>query len=160
MLIFFKCPFIIVFTKQILLYLFFTTFLPFIGNLSFKGLFSQKIWFFQNNKLSNLKVCICTLGKDENRYITEFVEHSKNYGVDKIYLYDNNDIDGERFENIIGKYVNNKFVEVIDWRGVKGTKTYYGIMDSCYQTYYDKYDWLIFYELTFLNLKVFFAKND
>ena len=102
----------------------------------------------------NLKVCICTLGKDENRYITEFVEYYKEYGVDKIYLYDNNDIDGERFENVIGKYVENKYVEIIDWRGVKGTSTYYGIMDSCYQTYHNQYDWLIFYELDeFLYLK-------
>ena len=113
-----------------------------------------KIEFFQTNNFLNLKVCICTLGKDENKYITEFVEHYKNYGVDKIYLFDNNDLDGERFENVIGKYINNKFVEIIDWRGIKGTSTYYGIMDSCYQTYHDKYDWLIFYELDeFLYLK-------
>ena len=102
----------------------------------------------------NLKVCICTLGKEENRYIKEFVEHYKNYSVDKIYLYDNNDIDGERFENVIGEYVDSNFVEIIDWRGVKGTSTYYGIMDSCYQTYHDLYDWLLFYELDeFLYLK-------
>jgi len=108
------------------------------------------------NKIAkyNLKVCICTLGKEENRYIKEFVEHYKNYSVDKIYLYDNNDIDGERFENVIGEYVDSNFVEIIDWRGVKGTSTYYGIMDSCYQTYHDSYDWLIFYELDeFLYLK-------
>ena len=113
-----------------------------------------KVEIFKKFKLSNLKVCICTLGKDENRYITEFVEHYKKYGVDKIYLYDNNNIDGERFEDVIGKYVDNQYVEIVDWRGVKGTSTYYGIMDSCYQTYHDKYDWLIFYELDeFLYLK-------
>ena len=109
---------------------------------------------FQKDKFNNLKICICTLGKDENRYITEFVEYYKNYGIDKIYLYDNNDIEGERFEKVIGKYVDNSFVEIIDWRGVKGTSTYYGIMDSCYQTYHDQYDWLLFYELDeFLYLK-------
>ena len=115
---------------------------------------------------SNLKVCLCTLGKDENRYITEFVEYYKKYGVDKIYLYDNNDIDGERFENVIGKYIDNKYVEIIDWRGVKGTSTYYEIMDSCYQNYYNQYDWLIFYELDefiylkkYKNVKAFLINN-
>ena len=108
----------------------------------------------RNFSLSNMKVCICTLGKNENRYILEFVEHYKKYGVDKIFLYDNNDLEGERFENVIGQYVYDKFVDIIDWRGVKGTSTYYGIMDSCYQSYHDKYDWLIFYELDeFLYLK-------
>ena len=114
----------------------------------------NKFELYQEYKLSNLKICICTLGKEENRYITEFIEHYKNYGVDKIYLYDNNDIDGERFENVIGKYIDNKYVEIIDWRGVKGSSTYYGIMDSCYQTYHEKFDWLIFYEFDeFLYLK-------
>ena len=114
----------------------------------------RKIQLFQNYRLNNTKVCICTLGKNENKYITEFVDHYKNYGVDKIYLYDNNDIDGERFEDAIGKYIHNKYVQIIDWRGIKGKSVYYGIMDSCYQTNHDQYDWLIFYELDeFLYLK-------
>ena len=108
----------------------------------------------KNNKLFNLRVCVCTLGKEENRYIAEFVEHYKNYGVDKIYLYDNNDINGERYDKVIRKYIRNKFVEVIDWRGVKGTSTYYGILNSCYKAFHDQYDWLIFYEIDeFLFLK-------
>ena len=114
----------------------------------------KKKELLRNFLLSNMKICICTLGKNENKYISEFVEHYKKYGVDKIYLYDNNDLEGERFENVIGQYVNDNFVEIIDWRGVKGTSTYYGIMNSCYQAYHDKYDWLIFYELDeFLYLK-------
>ena len=78
--------------------------------------------------------------------INEFVEYYKNYGVDKIYLYDNNDINGERFESAIGNYVDNNFVEIINWRGLKGNSTYYGIMDSCFQNFLNNYDWLIFYE--------------
>ena len=114
----------------------------------------NKIQILSDYNFLNLKVCICTLGKDENRYITEFVEHYKNYGVDKIYLYDNNDINGEKFENVIGKYIANEYVEIINWRGVKGKSTYYRIMNTCYQTYHDKYEWLIFYELDeFLYLK-------
>ncbi len=30
----------------------------------------------------DIKVCVCTLGKLENKYIREFVQHYKNYGVD------------------------------------------------------------------------------
>ena len=53
-------------------------------------------------------------------------------------------------------YINNEFVKVIDWRGVKGNSTYYGIMDDCYQTHHEKYDWLIFYEIDeFLYLKYY-----
>ena len=126
----------------------------------------KRFEIINKDKLSNLKVCICTLGKDENKYIAEFVEHYKNYGVDKIYLYDNNDINGEKFEDAIGEYVDNNFVEIINWRGVKGTSTYYRIMDSCYQSYHDKYDWLIFYELdefiylkNYQNIKLFLSNK-
>ena len=119
--------------------------------------FLNNITIFEINKkyeLSKLKVCICTLGKDENRYIREFVEYYKNYGVDKIYLYDNNDINGEKFESVISQYINNKFVEIINWRGMNGKSTYYKIIDSCYQTHHNYYDWLIFYEIDeFIYLK-------
>ena len=116
--------------------------------------YSQSSELFKKYKIANLKVCICTLGKNANKYISEFVEHYKNYGVDKIYLYDNNDKKGERFEHIIGNNIDNGFVDLINWRGIKGNSTYYKIMNSCYQSYHDQYDWLIFYELDeFLYLK-------
>ncbi len=116
--------------------------------------YSNKFKLIKIERANNLKVCVCTLGKNENRYIKEFVELYKNFSVDKIYLYDNNDIDGERFDDVISEFIKNGFVEIIDWRGVKGTSTYYGIMDSCYQSYHNEYDWQIFYELDeFLYLK-------
>ena len=39
--------------------------------------------FFQFFDYKNLKVCVCTPPKKENKYIREFVEHYKNYSVDK-----------------------------------------------------------------------------
>ncbi len=113
-----------------------------------------KYKLIKSKKVKELKVCLCTLGKNENRYIREFVSFYKNYNVDKIYLYDNNDIDGERFEDAIIEFIKSGFVEIIDWRGAEGNSTYYKIIGSCYQKYHNKYDWLIFYELDeFLYLK-------
>ena len=98
-----------------------------------------------DNKYLNITVCICTLGKKENRYIKEWVEHYEKYGVDKIYLYDNNDPDGERFEEVIKDYIDKGFVEVLNWRGRK--RPIMKIMTNCYQNNYNKYDWMMFYEL-------------
>ena len=98
-----------------------------------------------SNKSINIKICICTLAKNENRYIKEFVEHYKKYGVDKIYLYDNNDIKGERIEEAIDKYVKNGFVKILNWRGKK--QALYKIMNNCYQTNFNNYDFLLFYEI-------------
>ncbi len=116
------------------------------------------------NKNQKLKVCLCTLGKKENKYIREFVEHYRKYGVDKIFLYDNNDIDGERFEEVINDYINEGFVELINWRGE--SKALIKIINNCYQNNHDIYDWLIFYEIdefiylkTFNNIKDFLSQK-
>ena len=99
----------------------------------------------EEKNINNTKVCLCTPAKNENRYIREFVEHYEKYGVDKIFLYDNNDIEGEKFDEILSDYIEKGFVEVRDWRGK--AKALMQMMNDCYQTNYQIYDWLIFYEL-------------
>ena len=69
------------------------------------------------NDINNIKICLFTPGKQENKYIREFIQFYEKMGVDKIYLYDNNNIDGEKFEEVINNYFNNGFVEISDWRG-------------------------------------------
>ena len=99
-----------------------------------------------NQRQSNdTKVCVCTLAKLENKYIREFVQHYEKYGVDKIFLYDNNDIDGENFEEVINDYIRNEFVELMNWRGKY--QAMMKIMNDCYRRNSKNYDWLIFYEI-------------
>ena len=83
-------------------------------------------------------VCVCTIGKMENRYIREFVEHYKKYGIYKIFLYDNNDLDGEKFEDVISDYINDDFVEVINIRGKLTPQ--FEFYNDCYHKNYDNYD--------------------
>ena len=104
------------------------------------------------NQINNLKVCICTLGKKENKYIREFVSHYRKYGVDKIFLYDNNNLNDERFDNIISDYIKIKFVEILNYRGKETPQ--FTIFDDCYKKNNNIYDWLIFYDLDeYINLK-------
>ena len=44
-----------------------------------------------------IKVAVCCIGRQENRYINEFISHYLNLGVDKIFIYDNNGYDEEYF---------------------------------------------------------------
>lgn len=130
---------------------------------------SMLIIFIQLNK--KIKVCLCAVGKNENKYIIEFIEHYKNYGVDKIFIYDNNDLDGEKFDEILSQYIKKKFIEILYHRGEKG------IQKRMFQDCYDKnkriYNWLIFYDFDefihlkkynnikeFLNLKKFIKCNS
>ena len=112
---------------------------------------SSSINISNSINISDLKVCVCTLGRNENRYIREFVNHYKKYGVDKIFLYDNNLVDGEKFEDVINDYIQKGFVEILNWRGRNAPV--FSIMNECYKNNKDKYDWIIFYEIDeFLNL--------
>ena len=97
---------------------------------------------FKNNYI---KICICTIGKNENRYIKEYIEYYKKYGVDKIFLYDNNNLDGEKFENIINEYITQNFVEIKNWRGIKSPQMM--IYKDCYKKNYNKFEWLIFNDI-------------
>ena len=115
-------------------------------------------------KKTDIKVCLCTPCKKENRYIKEFVEFYKDWGVDKIFLYDNNEKDGEKMDEVLHDYIKNGFVEIYDWRGKY--KILMNMMDDCYQRNNRNYDWLLFYETDeFLHLKNYtnikkFLKED
>ena len=100
-----------------------------------------------------MKVGMCTIGKNDNKYIKEFVQYYEQFGVDKIFLYDNNDSKGEKFDDIISDYIKSGLVQISDWRG-KTKKL--EMMNDCYKNNNDKYDWLIFYDLDeYIHLKGF-----
>ncbi len=104
------------------------------------------------DKPKYLKIALCTMGKWENHYIREWVEYYKNLGISKIFLYDNNDIDGERFEYVINDYIESGFVKVIDIRGK--SKYQLKVYIDFYNNYSKYYDWCCFFDIDeFLVLK-------
>ena len=110
-------------------------------------------------KLEKTKICICTIGKRENKYIKEFIEYYKNYGIDKIFLYDNNNLNEEYFDDILYNYIKKNYVEIINWRGINSPqmKIYY----DCYKKNYNNYDWLIFNDIDeYLYLKNYKCIKD
>ena len=101
--------------------------------------------FLLKKKFIKLKVCLCTIGKEENRYIREFLEFYKRMKVDKIFLYDNNDLKGETFEEVISDYINSGFVELINFRGFQSPQL--NSYNNCYKKNSDVYDWILFYDI-------------
>lgn len=81
---------------------------------------SLKIWLYhcrlyvlqrydsrKSNYTKTGKIALCCIAKMENDYIRFFVEYYKNLHFDKIFIYDNNDIDGEKFEDVINDYIQS-----------------------------------------------------
>jgi hypothetical protein len=89
----------------------------------------------------------------ENEYIRFYVEYYKNLHFDKILIYDNNNPDGERFEEVIGDYIDSGLVDIIDFRGRKVSQLL--AYQDCYDKYNKEYDWIAFFDcdefLTFAN---------
>lgn len=88
------------------------------------------------------KVAVCAIGRLENRYAVEWVEHYNSLGVDKIFIYDNNHVDdGELFADVLQPYIEAGFVEVVYFEGLQ--KDAY---EKCYRDHSDEYEWVGFFD--------------
>lgn len=92
-----------------------------------------------------MKVALCCIGRLENRYIREYVDFYLGIGVDKIFLYDNNYDGEEYFEDVIGDYVSQGSVEVINYRSRERCQV--AAYQDCYDKHGSEYDWICFFDI-------------
>ena len=118
--------------------------------LFYLSYFFNKVKVFLKNK--NIKVCLCAIGKKENLYAKEFVNHYKKIGYNHIYIYDNNDENDEKFEDVLQDEINSNFVTIVNIRGKIKGQCYVYI--DCYEKHHKEYDWLSFFDMDeFLEVK-------
>lgn len=91
------------------------------------------------------KVLLCAICKMENYYIREWVEHYKSLGFDNICLFDNNDVDGEHLEDVIGDYIDEGFVILKDARGFYRYQI--ESYNVCYNQYKNEYKWIAYFDI-------------
>ena len=88
------------------------------------------------------KVAVCAIGRLENRYAVEWVEHYNALGFDKIFIYDNNRVeDGELFADVLQPYIEAGFVEITSFDGLQ--KDAY---EKCYRDHSGDYEWIGFFD--------------
>lgn len=108
-------------------------------------------YIFLNKKIKNNNelIGLCVIGRNENLYIKEFVRHYRKLGYNHIFLYDNNDLNGEKFEDVISNEISNGFVSIINYRGKRG-KNIHPQSDAyrdCYKKNNQQYIWLSFFDI-------------
>lgn len=119
---------------------------------------SLKIWLYhcrlyvlqrydsrKSNYTKTGKIALCCIAKMENDYIRFFVEYYKALHFDKIIIYDNNDSDGEKCEDVINDYIQSGFVKIIDFRGRKVAQL--SAYQNCYDRFNKQYDWIAFFDV-------------
>ena len=120
-------------------------------------IFSVLIYDFFIIKKSNKKfICLCVIGKNENLYVKEYINHYKNLGYDHIFIYDNNEVNDERFSDILQSEIKNGLVSIIDFIGYKSNSisTQIDAYYDCYKRNNRNYNWLSFYDFDeYLELK-------
>ena len=111
------------------------------------------IHFLYESKINSIKTSICLITKEEIRYIKEFVDYYRKLNIKKIFLYDNNDINGEYLENILSNYIKLDFIEIINYRG--RYKPQFQAYNHCYFNKNKDFNWVAFYdadEYLYINL--------
>ena len=111
---------------------------------------TQAAWLQQHRKLWEptpqmrgvKKVAICAIGRNENRYAVEWVEHYQQIGVSKIFVYDNYFGNEEPLANTLKKYVKSGFVEIIDIHDRPDLQC--RAYEHCYKNHGNEYAWIGF----------------
>lgn len=89
---------------------------------------------------------VCAIAKNEHLYVNEWVNHYVKLGFDKIFIFDNDDLDSKYIGDFIDSKLKSK-VEIINKRGIH-TKRF---QHKCYQEFYNRHSrhfkWCLFCDL-------------
>ena len=91
-------------------------------------------------------VVICAMAKNEHKYINEWVSHYVGLGIDKIYLYDNDELDSPNIIDFIDTKYRDKVV-VKNIRGQKRPKLQHDIYTGFYAKYGKTFDWCLYCDI-------------
>ena len=91
-----------------------------------------------------MKIALIAIGRLENQYAREWVEHHLKVGFDRIIIADNNHNDEEDFREVVGDYVANRRVKIENYRGRERAQRL--AYNELYEKYSRKYDWLAFFD--------------
>ena len=102
----------------------------------------------RDKKADELKVMLCAFAKCENRYLSEWVDYNLGIGFDNIFLFDNNEKNGEKPQDVLNEEQKKK-VHFIDVRGM--VETAVRLQTKCYEKCYGMipkdYDWIAFLDI-------------
>ena len=131
---------------------------PVYGNISYEISFNyteainmQYLKKPNYNKINSFpkdkkKFAMCSMGKLENLNVRDFVIYYLELGVDKFFIYDNNEKYGEKIEDVVKDFIDLKYVEIYDMRGNQSSNIQGNSYEHCYHSHINEYDWFMFFD--------------
>ena len=110
-------------------------------------LFLGGFYFLTIYKKKNMKIAICAIIKDEQRYLEEWLQYHFKLGFDEIYLYE--DLESTSHKEICDKY-ENVFLDKIenhfqtDRINIRRQRELYELFIEKYK---DSFDWVAFIDI-------------
>lgn len=90
-----------------------------------------------------MNIVICAIAKLENNYIYHWAKYHLDLGFNHIFIYDNNECDGERIDSVFKNTLLEDSVTIIDVRGQK--KAQLKVYNAFYYTF--EFDWCAFIDI-------------
>lgn len=91
-----------------------------------------------------MKAALVAIGRLENDYAREFVEHHLAVGFDKVIIYDNNHRGEEHFETVLKDHIDIDNVGIVPFRDRERAQR--DAYNDAYARFSDEYDWLAFFD--------------
>lgn len=91
-----------------------------------------------------MKAAVVAIGRRENQYAREFVEHHLALGFSTIIICDNNRGEEEHFEEVLGPYVESGQVIIMDYRDRDAVQV--KAYSEIYLQFGPQFDWLAFFD--------------
>lgn len=106
---------------------------------------SPNIILLKDFHKGNIKICLCTMGKEENLYAKEFIEYYIKLGFDHLFIYDNNSPNTEKIIEVLeNKYIN----QVTIYESLKMNITNQPqAFTHCYYNNGNNFDWLLMIDM-------------
>ena len=91
-----------------------------------------------------MRTALIAIGRRENEYAREWVEHHLSLGFDHIYIYDNNHDGEEQFQSVLSDFMILGKVSIINYRNIERAQR--AAYNDAYQRLSPAYDWLAFFD--------------
>ena len=98
----------------------------------------------KKTKKQKIKAAVVAIGRKENQYAREFVEHHLKVGFSHIFIADNNRKGEEHFEEVLQDYIDKGVVTIIDYRDK--CNCHFPAYNAIYRQYSGDYDWMAFFD--------------
>ena len=93
-----------------------------------------------------MRVVVCAIAKNENKYINEWAHHYFNLGFDHIYLYDNNFSKDPYVGDCFDVDIKNK-ITIFNVNNICGESIQERCYNNFYNTYKNDFDWCLFCDI-------------